>query len=56
MTILALSSQEGFKPLVQPFLAGKGHALLFAVSSEEAIGRARTERLDLIIMDLDMAV
>ena len=56
MTILALSSQEGFEPLVQPFLAGKGHALLFAVSSEEAIGRARTERVDLIVMDLDMAV
>jgi len=56
MTILVLGSQEEFEPLVQPFLAGKGHALLFAASREEAIRQARRERLDLIIMDLDMAV
>ena len=54
MRVLVAGEQHEFGDLLLPFLAKKGHTLLFAQTVDELLGRVRSELLDVIIMDLDL--
>jgi len=54
MKILVAGEQSELGDSLLPFLAGKGHTLLFVRTADEFVERARTEPFDLIIMDLEL--
>ncbi len=54
MRVLVAGEQHEFGDLLLPFLAKKGHTLLFAQTVDEFIVRVSSEPLDVIIMDLDL--
>jgi C-terminal peptidase prc len=55
MKILVAGEQRELGASLLPFLARKGHTLLFVQTAEEFIERVRTEPFDLIILDLELS-
>jgi|GEM_PF-2000433 len=54
MKVLVAGEQYQFGDLLLPFLAKKGHTLLFAQTVDDFLARVRSEPLDVIIMDMDL--
>ena len=54
--ILVVEDQEDLRGVLRTLLTGSGYAMLEAVDGETGVARAKSDRPDLILMDIQMPV
>ena len=54
--ILIVEVQEDLRGVLRDLLAGSGYTVIEAANSEGGVAQARSERPDLILMDIQMSV
>jgi two-component system cell cycle response regulator DivK len=54
--ILVVEDQEDLRGVLRTLLTGSGYAMLEAVDGETGVERAKSDRPDLILMDIQMPV
>jgi two-component system cell cycle response regulator DivK len=54
--ILVVEDQEDLRVVLRTLLTGSGYAMLEAVDGETGVARAKSDRPDLILMDIQMPV
>ena len=54
--ILVIEDQEDLRGVLRTLLTGSGYAMLEAVDGETGVARAKSDRPDLILMDIQMPV
>ena len=54
--ILVVEDQEDLRGVLRTLLTGTGYAMLEAVDGETGVARAKSDRPDLILMDIQMPV
>ena len=54
--ILVVEDQEDLRGVLRTLLTGSGYAMLEAVDGETGVARAKSDRPDLVLMDIQMPV